>query len=138
MVGRRLKPTENPLRSLRNSWFLTLSLSDFHRVELQHQQGLSPRVDASGCDALSVQLKAPIRQISTASHFNECKRQTKLHGRSGQIFQVGADALGLCVAGCVAVRSDHRCGVWRFGEEVEPRLLQVVDTGERATCVSSR
>lgn len=51
---------------------------------------------------------------------------------------VGADTLGLCVAGCVAVRSDYRCGVWRFGEEVEPRLLQVVDADEQFTCVSSR
>lgn len=53
-------------------------------MELQHQQGLSSRVDASSCDALGVQLKAPIRQISTASHFNECKRETEPRGRSGQ------------------------------------------------------
>ena len=41
-------------------------------------------------------------------------------------------------AGCVAVRSDDLCGVWRFSESNEPRLLQVVNTKEVATCVSVR
>lgn len=40
--------------------------------------------------------------------------------------------------GCVAVRSNHLCGVWRFGESNEPRLLQVVDTKEVATCINVR
>lgn len=41
-------------------------------------------------------------------------------------------------AGCVAVRSDHLCGVWRFSEIEKPRLLQVVNTRELATCVNVR
>uniref|UniRef100_A0A3P8TWB7 Wu:fj64h06 n=1 Tax=Amphiprion percula TaxID=161767 RepID=A0A3P8TWB7_AMPPE len=34
---------------------------------------------------------------------------------------------------CVGVRSDYFCGVWRFSETNEPRLLQVVETAEVST-----
>ncbi|XP_054468017.1 TATA box-binding protein-associated factor, RNA polymerase I, subunit C [Anoplopoma fimbria] len=82
---------------------------NFHRVELQHHRGGSSSVDASSSDPFSFQLNGPIRQISSTSMFNDC---------------------------CVAVRSDRLCGVWRFSEQNKPRLLQVVNTGEVATCVS--
>uniref|UniRef100_A0A3B5LGT5 Uncharacterized protein n=1 Tax=Xiphophorus couchianus TaxID=32473 RepID=A0A3B5LGT5_9TELE len=39
-------------------------------------------------------------------------------------------------AGCVAVRTDHVCGVWGMREQEEPRLLQVVGTRAAASCVS--
>uniref|UniRef100_A0A1A8LNY3 TATA box binding protein (TBP)-associated factor, RNA polymerase I, C, 110kDa n=2 Tax=Nothobranchius pienaari TaxID=704102 RepID=A0A1A8LNY3_9TELE len=77
---------------------------NFHKVTLQHH-GL----DLSR-DAVSFQLKAPIRQISSSSLFSDC---------------------------CVAVRSDRLCGVWRFSETNNPRLLQVVRTKEVLTCVSA-
>ncbi|KAM9338364.1 TATA box-binding protein-associated factor RNA polymerase I subunit C [Symphorus nematophorus] len=86
-----------------------LDCLNFHRVELQHHRGGSSCVDASSSDPFTFQLKAPIRQISSTSLFNNC---------------------------CVAVRSDHLCGVWRFSEKNEPRLLQVVNTKEVATCLS--
>ncbi|XP_037608414.1 TATA box-binding protein-associated factor RNA polymerase I subunit C isoform X1 [Sebastes umbrosus] len=84
---------------------------NFHRVELQHHRGSSSCLDASrsSSDSFSFQLKGPIRQISSASLLDDC---------------------------CVAVRSDHLCGVWRFSERTEPRLLQVVNTKEVATCIS--
>ncbi|XP_059214693.1 TATA box-binding protein-associated factor RNA polymerase I subunit C [Centropristis striata] len=82
---------------------------NFHRVELQHHREGPTCVDASSSDPFRFQLKAPVRQISSASLFNDC---------------------------CVAVRSDHLCGVWRFSETNAPRLLQVVNTREVATCVS--
>ncbi|KAI3362560.1 hypothetical protein L3Q82_012266 [Scortum barcoo] len=82
--------------------------SDFHGVELQHRGG-SSCVDASSSDPFSFQLKGPVRQISSASLFNNC---------------------------CVAVRSDRMCGVWRFSEKNGPHLLQVVNTREVATCVN--
>ncbi|XP_037548441.1 TATA box-binding protein-associated factor, RNA polymerase I, subunit C [Nematolebias whitei] len=76
----------------------------FHRVALR-QHG----VDLQSRASHSFQLKAPVRQISHASLFNDC---------------------------CVAVRSDYLCGVWRVSETSGPRLLQVVGTREAATCVS--
>uniref|UniRef100_A0A1A7X8M9 TATA box binding protein (TBP)-associated factor, RNA polymerase I, C, 110kDa n=2 Tax=Iconisemion striatum TaxID=60296 RepID=A0A1A7X8M9_9TELE len=76
---------------------------NFHKVALQHH-GL----DLSS-DPVRFQLKAPIRQISSSSLFDNC---------------------------CVAVRSDRLCGVWRFSETNNPRLLQVVRTKEVLTCVS--
>ncbi|AWP14889.1 putative TATA box-binding protein-associated factor RNA polymerase I subunit C [Scophthalmus maximus] len=82
---------------------------NFHSVELQHHRGGSSALTSSS-DRFSFQLKGPIRQISSASLFNNC---------------------------CVAVRSDHLCGIWSFSDGVEPRLLQVVDTREVATCVSA-
>ncbi|XP_042337135.1 TATA box-binding protein-associated factor RNA polymerase I subunit C-like, partial [Plectropomus leopardus] len=85
-----------------------LNRLNFHRVELQHHRGGSSRVDISS-SPISFQLKGPVRQISTASLLNDC---------------------------CVAVRSHHLCGVWRFSERNEPRLLQVVNTREVATCIS--
>nr|XP_057910883.1 TATA box-binding protein-associated factor RNA polymerase I subunit C isoform X2 [Doryrhamphus excisus] len=52
-------------------------------------------------------------------------------------FQLKVVFCNLCgSAGCVAVRSDHLCGVWRCSERNEPQLLQVVNTREAATCVS--
>ncbi|XP_070781220.1 TATA box-binding protein-associated factor RNA polymerase I subunit C [Enoplosus armatus] len=81
---------------------------NFHRVELQHQKGNSSCVDVCSKDPFSFQLKGPVRQISPSSLFNDS---------------------------CVAVRSDRLCGVWRFGERNEPRLLQVINTKEVATCV---
>ncbi|XP_047426372.1 uncharacterized protein taf1c [Mugil cephalus] len=81
----------------------------FHKVELQHHKGGTSCVDTSSHDPLSFQLTAPIRQISFTSLFNE---------------------------GCVGVRSDYLCGVWRFSESNEPRLLQAVNTREMATCIS--
>lgn len=78
---------------------------------------------------------APRHTLTNVSSEASNERRTAL---APSFLPVGADALCLCVAGCVAVRSDYHCGVWRFGEEVEPRLLQVVDTGEQFTCVSSR
>ncbi|KAM8827772.1 uncharacterized protein AB9W97_004066 isoform 2-T2 [Spinachia spinachia] len=83
---------------------------NFHKVELQHSRGGSSCLDGSSSDPFSLQLKGPVRQISCASLFNDC---------------------------CVAVRSDHLCGVWRFSEQDLPRLLQVVNTREIATCVSA-
>ncbi|KAM4719852.1 TATA box-binding protein-associated factor, RNA polymerase I, subunit C isoform 1-T1 [Anableps anableps] len=82
---------------------------NFHKVALQHHSDDSSWVDASSRDLVSFQLKAPIRQISCGSLFSNC---------------------------CVAVRSDHLCGVWRFSERIEPCLLQVVNTKAAATCVS--
>ncbi|KAM7393311.1 hypothetical protein PAMA_008117 [Pampus argenteus] len=90
---------------------LQLDTSDFHRVELQHHRGRSSCVDASSSDPFHFQLKGPVRQISAASLLNDC---------------------------CVAVRSDYFCGVWRFSESNEPRLLQVVNTKEVATCINVR
>ncbi|KAM4528410.1 TATA box-binding protein-associated factor, RNA polymerase I, subunit C isoform 2-T3 [Odontesthes bonariensis] len=82
----------------------------FHKVALQHQHGGSSSfLDASSSEPSSFQLKAPIRQISCTALFNDC---------------------------CVAVRSDHFCGVWRFSETKEPRLLQVINASEVATCVA--
>ncbi|KAM7369369.1 hypothetical protein PAMP_013641 [Pampus punctatissimus] len=82
---------------------------NFHRVELQHHRGRSSCVDASSSNPFHFQLKGPIRQISATTLLNDC---------------------------CVAVRSDHFCGVWRFSESNEPRLLQVVKTREVANCIS--
>ncbi|KAF1377221.1 hypothetical protein PFLUV_G00198390 [Perca fluviatilis] len=86
-----------------------LDCLNFHRVELQHHKGSSSCVAVSSSDPFSFQLKGPVRQISSASLLNDC---------------------------CVAVRSDHLCGVWRFSERNEPRLLQVVNTREVATCIN--
>lgn len=82
---------------------------NFHMVELQHHRGGSSCVDTGDSDPFCFQLKGPIRQISTASIFNEY---------------------------CVGVRSSHLFGVWRFSERNEPHLLQVVNTKEVATCIS--
>uniref|UniRef100_A0A8C7Z9U3 Wu:fj64h06 n=1 Tax=Oryzias sinensis TaxID=183150 RepID=A0A8C7Z9U3_9TELE len=82
---------------------------NFHRVALQFQPGSSVCVDSGSRKPLSFQLKAPIRQISCTSLFSDC---------------------------CVGVRSDHLCGVWRFSERSEPRLLQVINTSEVSTCVN--
>ncbi|XP_062269088.1 TATA box-binding protein-associated factor, RNA polymerase I, subunit C isoform X1 [Platichthys flesus] len=83
---------------------------NFHNVELQHHRGGSSVLTPSVGDPIRFHLKGPIRQISSASLFNNC---------------------------CVAVRSDHLCGVWRFSEGTDPRLLEVVNTTEVATCVSA-
>ncbi|XP_061654883.1 TATA box-binding protein-associated factor RNA polymerase I subunit C isoform X2 [Phyllopteryx taeniolatus] len=82
---------------------------NFHRVELDHHRDKCFSMNSSESKPFSFQLKGPIRQISAASLFNIC---------------------------CVSVRSDHLCGVWRFSEREEPRLLQVVDTKEVFTCAS--
>lgn len=69
--------------------------------------------------------------------------------RTGPIFRISSAVLMLYLtdwtdvsrvvfAGCVAVRSDHLCGVWRFSESDKPRLLQVINTTEVATCISAR
>nr|XP_046231685.1 uncharacterized protein taf1c isoform X2 [Scatophagus argus] len=87
-----------------------LDCLNFHRVELQHHRGSSSCVDASSSDPFSFQLKGPIRQISSASLFNNC---------------------------CVAVRSDHLCGVWRLSDRNEPRLLQVINAKEAVTCINT-
>ncbi|XP_034402506.1 TATA box-binding protein-associated factor RNA polymerase I subunit C isoform X2 [Cyclopterus lumpus] len=87
-----------------------LDCLNFHRVEMQHRRGSSSCVDAGSSDPFRFQLKGPVRQISCASLFDDC---------------------------CVAVRSDRLCGIWRIGEQSAPRLLQVVDTREVATCVSA-
>lgn len=42
------------------------------------------------------------------------------------------------IAACVAVRLDHLYGVWQINEGIEPRLMQVIDTQDVATCVSVR
>ncbi|TWW66896.1 RNA polymerase I subunit C [Takifugu flavidus] len=86
-----------------------LHLLNFHTVALQHQREGPSCVDAKSHPPFSFQLRGPVRQISTASLFNHC---------------------------CVAVRSDHLCGVWRFAETVKPRLLQAINTTEVATCIS--
>ncbi|XP_044029251.1 TATA box-binding protein-associated factor, RNA polymerase I, subunit C isoform X2 [Siniperca chuatsi] len=86
-----------------------LDCLNFHRVELQHHSGSFSCVDASSSDPFSFQLKGPVRQISSASLFNDY---------------------------CVGVRSDHLCGVWRFSERNEPHLLQAINTREVATCIS--
>ncbi|XP_061555070.1 uncharacterized protein taf1c isoform X2 [Phycodurus eques] len=82
---------------------------NFHRVELDHHRDKCFSMNSSESKPFSFQLKGPIRQISSASLFNIC---------------------------CVSVRSDHLCGVWKFSEREEPRLLQVVNTKEVFTCVS--
>ncbi|RVE65440.1 hypothetical protein OJAV_G00116630 [Oryzias javanicus] len=82
---------------------------NFHGVALQYQHGSGVCVDASSRKPQSFQLKAPIRQISCTSLFSDC---------------------------CAAVRSDHLCGVWRFSERNEPRLLQVINTSEVSTCIN--
>ncbi|XP_061657428.1 uncharacterized protein taf1c isoform X2 [Syngnathoides biaculeatus] len=82
---------------------------NFHRVELAHCRNKCFSMNSSESKPFSFQLKGPIRQISSASLFNIC---------------------------CVSVRSDYLCGVWRFSEREEPRLLQVVHTKEVPTCVS--
>uniref|UniRef100_UPI003AB07F6B uncharacterized protein taf1c n=1 Tax=Centroberyx gerrardi TaxID=166262 RepID=UPI003AB07F6B len=82
---------------------------NFHRVALQQQSGGPSCLDAGSDKPFSFQLRGPVRQISSAC------------------------LLGVC---CVAVRSDHLCGVWRFGETDEPRVLQVVRSREPACCVS--
>ncbi|KAF3848735.1 hypothetical protein F7725_015232 [Dissostichus mawsoni] len=75
-----------------------LDCLNFQRVELQQHRGTPPCLNTSSSDLLSFQLKAPIRQISTASLIDNC---------------------------CVAVRSDHLCGVWRFSEGNKPQLMDV-------------
>ncbi|XP_028274274.1 TATA box-binding protein-associated factor RNA polymerase I subunit C [Parambassis ranga] len=82
---------------------------NFHKVDLQYHREGPSFLDASSSTPFSFQLKGPIRQIGYSSLFNEC---------------------------CVAVRSHYFCGVWRFSETNEPRLLQVVNTKELATCIS--
>ncbi|KAM9820223.1 TATA box-binding protein-associated factor RNA polymerase I subunit C-like [Neosynchiropus ocellatus] len=82
---------------------------DFHRVALQHGDSSSFHLDTSS-SPYRVQLKAPVRQISFASLSSE-------H--------------------CVAVRSDHFCGVWKYIENRDPCLLQVVNTKEKASCISA-
>ncbi|XP_054613309.1 TATA box-binding protein-associated factor, RNA polymerase I, subunit C isoform X2 [Dunckerocampus dactyliophorus] len=82
---------------------------NFRTVELEHHRDKCFSVNSSISEPFSFQLKGPIRQISSASLFNDC---------------------------CVAVRSDHLCGVWRCSERDQPRLLQVVNTREAATCIS--
>ncbi|KAM6975900.1 uncharacterized protein taf1c [Tautogolabrus adspersus] len=84
-----------------------LDCLNFHRVELQNLNGGSSCVNTSSPS--SFQLKGPVRQISSASLLNQS---------------------------CVAVRSDYLCGVWRLSETNEPRLLQVINTKEVATCIS--
>ncbi|XP_033952190.1 TATA box-binding protein-associated factor RNA polymerase I subunit C [Pseudochaenichthys georgianus] len=86
-----------------------LDCLNFQRVELQQHRGTAPCVNTISSDLWSFQLKAPVRQISTVSLINNC---------------------------CVAVRSDHLCGVWRFSEGDKPQLMEVVNTKEVATCIS--
>ncbi|XP_077478866.1 TATA box-binding protein-associated factor RNA polymerase I subunit C [Stigmatopora argus] len=81
---------------------------NFHKVELEQRQDKCLSVNLES-KAFSFQLKSPIRQISSATLFDIC---------------------------CTAVRSDYYCGVWRFSETEEPRLLQVLNTAEPATCVN--
>ncbi|KAG7473096.1 hypothetical protein JOB18_013787 [Solea senegalensis] len=83
----------------------------FHRVELQRHRGSHSVLRSSSSDSFSFHLKGPIRQISSASLFNNS---------------------------CVAVRSDYLCGAWQFsGGGERPRLLQAVNTTEVATCVTA-
>ncbi|XP_034096045.1 TATA box-binding protein-associated factor RNA polymerase I subunit C isoform X2 [Gymnodraco acuticeps] len=86
-----------------------LDCLNFQGVELQQHRGTPPCLNTSSSNLSSFQLKAPVRQISTASLINNC---------------------------CVAVRSDHLCGVWRFSEGNKPQLMEVVNTKEVATCIS--
>ncbi|XP_027881446.1 TATA box-binding protein-associated factor, RNA polymerase I, subunit C isoform X2 [Xiphophorus couchianus] len=80
---------------------------NFHRVALERDGDAC--VDAGGRKPVGFQLKAPVRQISCGSRFGDS---------------------------CVAVRTDHVCGVWGMREQEEPRLLQVVGTRAAASCVS--
>ncbi|XP_034047664.1 TATA box-binding protein-associated factor RNA polymerase I subunit C [Thalassophryne amazonica] len=82
---------------------------NFHRVALLFRREQPVCLDTSSHKARSFQLKGPIKQISAASVFDHC---------------------------CVGVRSDYLCGLWRFHETNEPRLLEVVKTKEVVTCVS--
>ncbi|KAK5851652.1 hypothetical protein PBY51_023191 [Eleginops maclovinus] len=86
-----------------------LDFLNFHRVELQQHRGTPSCLDASSCELSTFQLQGPVRQISAASLINDC---------------------------CVAVRSDHLCGVWRFSEGNKPQLMEVVNTKEVGTCIS--
>ncbi|KAJ4926288.1 hypothetical protein JOQ06_008468 [Pogonophryne albipinna] len=86
-----------------------LDCLNFQRVELQQHRGTPPCLNTISSNLSSFQLKAPVRQISTVSLINNC---------------------------CVAVRSDHLCGVWRFSEGNKPQLMEVVNTKEVATCIS--
>ncbi|XP_077593392.1 TATA box-binding protein-associated factor, RNA polymerase I, subunit C isoform X2 [Stigmatopora nigra] len=81
---------------------------NFHKVQLKQRQDKCLSVNLEN-KPFSFQLKSPIRQISSASLFDIC---------------------------CTAVRSDYYCGVWRFSQMEEPRLLQVLNTAELATCVN--
>ncbi|KAI4816483.1 hypothetical protein KUCAC02_008809 [Chaenocephalus aceratus] len=85
-----------------------LDCLNFQTVELQQHRGTPPCLNTISSDLSSFQLKAPVRQISTVSLINNC---------------------------CVAVRSDHLCGVWRFSEGDKPQLMEVVNTKEVATCI---
>ncbi|XP_053709486.1 uncharacterized protein taf1c isoform X3 [Synchiropus splendidus] len=82
---------------------------DFHRIALQHRGRSSFHLDTTS-SPYRVQLQAPVRQISFASLSSE-------H--------------------CVAVRSDHVCGVWKYSENQDPCLLQAVKTKEKASCISA-
>ncbi|XP_028318999.1 TATA box-binding protein-associated factor, RNA polymerase I, subunit C isoform X1 [Gouania willdenowi] len=82
---------------------------NFHKIELQHHSESSSLLNQSSEEPFNVQLKGSVRQLSCSSLFNDC---------------------------CVGVRSDYFCGVWRFNEINDPRLLQVVNTTDVASCIS--
>ncbi|XP_024917721.1 TATA box-binding protein-associated factor RNA polymerase I subunit C isoform X4 [Cynoglossus semilaevis] len=86
-----------------------LSQFNLHRVALQHDREGPSVFSCSSSGSFKFQLKGPIRQISSASLLN---------------------------TSCVAVRLDHLYGVWQINEGIEPRLMQVIDTQDVATCVS--
>ncbi|XP_053709484.1 TATA box-binding protein-associated factor RNA polymerase I subunit C isoform X2 [Synchiropus splendidus] len=86
-----------------------LNCLNFHRIALQHRGRSSFHLDTTS-SPYRVQLQAPVRQISFASLSSE-------H--------------------CVAVRSDHVCGVWKYSENQDPCLLQAVKTKEKASCISA-
>lgn len=113
--------------------------ADFHKVELQHHRSGPFCVDTSS-KPFSFPLRGPVRQISTASLFGECESNCgeylEMTSEHGGVFK--DVCLFVCFAGCVAVRSDYLCGVWRFSERNEPQALQVVSTSEVATCISAR
>lgn len=109
-------------------------------MALQHQREGPSCVDAKSHPPFSFQLRGPVRQISTASLFNHCENWNNIP-LCGVVPLYRTQPTSIYRAlfiGCVAVRSDHLCGVWRFAETVKPRLLQAINTTEVATCISVR
>ncbi|KAM6986263.1 TATA box-binding protein-associated factor RNA polymerase I subunit C [Aplochiton taeniatus] len=80
-----------------------------HKVSLKCLEGNAPCINSKKYPPFPFRLNGTIRQISTGVQMNECH---------------------------VGVRSDYMCGVVSVSEKTKPRLLQVVQTKEPATCLT--
>ncbi|CAL8280159.1 unnamed protein product [Merluccius merluccius] len=78
------------------------------RVSLRSEGG-STWLDPSGIPPC-MKLSGPVQQISCSTLLSDC---------------------------CVAVRSHYMCGVWRFKEEENPKILQVIQTRQPVTCITA-